>query len=204
MFLKEIKPVYDDIREKERAEALMRFVGAGGIEEDFDYKGDEHDVTFDANLKLIRDRRAQHFRQLEENKADNLRRKEELLEKLRVLADSQDTNNQFEKFKELQKEWKTTGSVPGAQAKTLWANYHALVDRFYDNQSIYFELKELDRRRNLEAKQELCVRAERLADVEIIKDAIRELNELHHEFKHIGPVPTEEEGSGMATIQGCL
>lgn len=191
--LREIKPVYDEIREKERAEALMRFIASGGIEEDFDFKGDEHDMMFDANLKLIRDRRAQHFRQQEENKAGNLRRKEELLEKLRVLADSQDTNNQFEKFKELQKEWKGTGSVPGAQAKTLWANYHALVDRFYDNQSIYFELKELDRRRNLEAKQELCVRAERLAGVEIIKDAIRELNELHHEFKHVGPVPTEEK-----------
>src|SRR5690606_23437208 len=82
---------------------------------------------------------------------------------------------------------------PGPQAKTLWANYHALVDRFYDNQSIYYELKELDRKRNLEAKHELCVRAEKLADVDMIKDAIRELNELHHEFKHIGPVPIEEK-----------
>ncbi len=78
--------------------------------------------------------------------------KQELLEKLRVLSDSQDTTDQFELFKELQKEWKSIGAVPAPQAKTLWANYHALTDRFYDNQSIYFELKELDRRKNLEAK----------------------------------------------------
>jgi hypothetical protein len=77
----------------------------------------------------------------------------------------------------------------------LWANYHALTDRFYDNQSIYFELKELDRRKNLEAKLELCVRAEALINVELIKDAIRELNELHHEFKHLGPVPKEDKES---------
>ncbi len=75
----------------------------------------------------------------------------------------------------------------------MWANYHALLDRFYDNQSIYFELKELDRKKNLEAKLELCARAEKLADVEIIKDAIRELNELHHEFKHLGPVPKDDK-----------
>ncbi|HYF68512.1 MAG TPA: DUF349 domain-containing protein [Ohtaekwangia sp.] len=191
--LREVKPVFDEIRERERAEALSRFIADGGIAEDFDYKGDEHDISLDANFKLLKDRKTQHFRQQEERKVDNLRRKEELLEKLRELSDSLDTNNQFDAFKELQKEWKSIGAVPGAQAKTLWANYHALVDRFYDNQSIYYELKELDRRRNLESKLELCVRAEKLANVEIIKDAIHELNELHHEFKHIGPVPIEEK-----------
>lgn len=191
--LREIKPLYDDIREKERAEALLKFIASGGTDEDFEFKGDEFDMIFDANFKLIKDRKAQFFKQQEENKVENLRRKQVLLEKLRVLSDSQDTTDQFDTFKELQKEWKAIGAVPGAQAKTLWANYHALTDRFYDNQSIYFELKELDRRKNLEAKLELCARAEKLADVELIKDAIRELNELHHEFKHLGPVPKEDK-----------
>jgi hypothetical protein len=191
--LRDIKPLYDEMREKERAAALSRFIENGGTAEDFDFKGDETDITFDANFKLLRDRRTQYFRQQEEKKVENLRRKEVLLEKLRVLSDTNDSNNQFDSFKELQKEWKSIGPVPAAQAKTLWANYHALVDRFYDNQNIYFELKELDRKRNLQSKLDLCARAEKLADVEIIKDAIRELNELHHEFKHIGPVPTEEK-----------
>jgi hypothetical protein len=191
--LREIKPIFDDLREKERAEALMRFIAEGGAESDFEFKGDEFDIIFDANLKLIRDRRAQYFKQQEEDKSENLKKKEELLEKLRVLSDSQDTSDQFESFKALQKEWKTIGPVPGAQAKTLWANYHALTDRFYDNQSIYFELKELDRRKNLESKLELCARAEKLANVELIKEAIQELNELHHEFKHLGPVPKEDK-----------
>ena len=191
--LKEVKPLYDDIREKERLSALEKFRTDGGEAADFEYKGDDLDNAFDANLKLIRDRRAQYFRQQEEQKNENLRKKQELIEKLRVLVDSPDNTNQFDAFKELQKEWRSIGPIPGTQAKTLWANYHALVDRFYDNQSIYFELKELDRKKNLESKIELCVRAERLADVEIIKDAIRELNELHQEFKHLGPVPTEEK-----------
>lgn len=191
--LKEIKPLYDEIRDKERSGALQKFTQGGGTAEDFEYKGDDLDNTFDANYKLIRDRKVQFIRQQEEQKNDNLRKKQELIERLRVLMESQDNAHQFEAFKELQREWRSIGAVPGAQAKTLWANYHALVDRFYDNQSIYFELKELDRKKNLESKLELCARAERLANIEIIKEAIRELNELHHEFKHIGPVPQEDK-----------
>lgn len=191
--LKEVKPHYDELREKEKIAALEKFTAEGGEAADFEYKGDDLDTAFDAHLKLIKDRRANFFRQQEEQKNDNLRKKQELIEKLRVLVDSPDNTNQFEAFKELQKEWRSIGPIPGTQAKTLWANYHALVDRFYDNQSIYFELKELDRKKNLESKIELCVRAEKLAEVEIIKDAIRELNELHQEFKHIGPVPAEEK-----------
>ena len=191
--LRDIKPLYDEMHERERLAALEKFTAGGGEADDFDYKGDDLDHTFEANLKLIREKRAQFVRQQEEQKNENLRKKQELIEKLRVLVDSPDNTNQFEAFKELQKEWRSIGGVPGTQAKTLWANYHALVDRFYDNQSIYFELKELDRKKNLESKIELCVRAERLAEVEIIKDAIRELNELHQEFKHIGPVPIEEK-----------
>ena len=191
--LREIKPLYDDLRERERAEALAKFVEQGGTADGFEFKGDEYDNIFDANLKLIRDRKTQFYKQQEERKTENLAKKQELLEKLRVLSDSQDTTDQFERFKELQKQWKAIGPVSGPQAKTLWANYHALLDRFYDNQSIYFELKELDRKKNLEAKLELCVRAEKLSEVEIIKDAIRELNELHHEFKHLGPVPKDDK-----------
>lgn len=191
--IREVKPLFDEMRERERAEALERFIAEGGTAEDFEYKGDEHDILFDANLKLIRDRKAQYLKQQEERKTENLLKKQELLEKLRILADSQETTDQFEQFKELQRQWKAVGPVSGPQAKTLWANYHALLDRFYDNQSIYFELKELDRKKNLEAKLELCARAEKLAEVEIIKDAIRELNELHHEFKHIGPVPKDDK-----------
>jgi hypothetical protein len=191
--VREIKPLYDEMRDKERASALEKFTREGGVAEDFDYKGDEYDTVFDANLKLIRDRRQQQIREQEEKKGDNLKRKQELIEKLRELTEQQDNSHSFDTFKEIQKEWRSTGPVPGTQAKTLWASYHALVDRFYDNQNIYFELKELDRRKNLEAKLELCNRAEKLVNVEMIKDAIRELNELHHEFKHLGPVPLENK-----------
>jgi hypothetical protein len=192
--LKEIKPLFDELKERDRTTALNRFILDGGSPDDFDYRSDEATQQFDALAKQIKDQRTQALKNQEDQRNQNLRKKTELLEKIRELVDSHDpSTQQFNAFKELQREWKNVGAVPVAQNKTLWANYHALVDRFYDNQSIYFELKELDRKKNLESKIELCARAEKLNDVEKIKDAIRELNELHHEFKHVGPVPMEEK-----------
>ena len=191
--LREVKPLYDELREKEKDEALKSFVESGGNADDFEYRQGELDNAFDANYRLLRDKRNQFNKNQEEQKNENLRKKNEILEQLRAIADSEDSDHSFNKFKELQKEWKHVGPVPNAQVKPLWASYSALVDRFYDNRSIYFELKELDRKKNLESKVELCVRAEKLIDVEKLKDAVRELNELHNEFKHIGPVPKEEK-----------
>jgi hypothetical protein len=191
--LREVKPLYDELREKEKDEALKVFIESGGNADDFEYRQGDLDNAFDANYRLIRDRRNQFNKSQEEQKNENLRRKNELLEQLRVLVDAEDSDQSFNTFKEIQKNWKNVGPVPNAHVKPLWASYTALVDRFYDNRSIYFELKELDRKKNLESKVELCVRAEKLMEVEKLKDAVRELNELHNEFKHIGPVPKEEK-----------
>lgn len=192
--LREIKAAFDELCEQDRTHAFNRFILDGGTADDFEYRGEPIDAQFAQLFKQIKERKTQQLREEENRKNENYRKKLELLERLRELVDSQDVNaNQFEKFKALQAEWRAVGAVPGIHAKTLWANYHALVDRFYDNQSIYFELKELDRKKNLEAKLELCQRAERLATLENIQQALRELNELHHEFKHIGPVPREEK-----------
>jgi hypothetical protein len=192
-FLKVIKPHYDELRQQERAEALDKFIKEGGVEDDFEYRLDESDHAFDAMSKLLRDKKNQFIRNLEERKTENLRKKNEILEKLRALIDGEDSAQSFQIFKELQNEWKHIGQVSMANVKTLWANYNALVDRFYDHRNIYFELKELDRKKNLEAKIELCVKAEQLIDLTQIKEAVRQLNELHHEFKHVGPVPKEDQ-----------
>jgi hypothetical protein len=191
--LKDIKPLYDELRSVERKEALDKFKADGGIEEDFEYRLDELDHTFDATVKLIRDRRNEYFRNLENKKNENLRKKNEILESLRSLIDGEDSAHSFHTFKDLQHAWKQVGPVPPAHIKTLWANYNALIDRFYDHRNIYFELKELDRKKNLEVKVELCIRAEQLVTRERIKDAVKELNELHHEFKHLGPVPKDDQ-----------
>ncbi|MGD1959079.1 MAG: DUF349 domain-containing protein [Fulvivirga sp.] len=190
---REIKPYFDEIRDKERREALQRFIADGGEEKDFDFKFDELANRFDANFKLIHDRKVQYIKDRENQKENNLKKKEDILERLRVFVDSDDPNISFNDFKEFQNEWKAIGPVPPAYARTLWANYNALVDRFYDHRNIYFELKELDRKKNLKLKLELCEKAEQLSNIDNLPEAIKALNELHHEFKHIGPVPKDDQ-----------
>ncbi len=191
--LKEIKPLYDEIREHERKAALEKYLSEGGVKEDFEFLIDDLDQLYDATLKFIKDKRNSFYKSLEDRKNESLKHKNDILEKLRALVDGEDSPQAFHQFKELQKEWKNSGPVAVTHLKILWANYNAIIDRFYDHRNIYFELKELDRKKNLESKKELCVRAEKLADVKSIQEAVKELNELHHEFKHIGPVPKEEQ-----------
>jgi len=191
--INEIKPVFDEIYEAERKEALDKFISEGGEESDFAMKHDELNERFEANYQLYKDRRKKHYKELEHQKDENLKTKIEILDKLRELVDGEETITSLNVIKEIQKEWKSVGPVPGNQSKTLWANYNALLDRYYDQRSILYELKELDRKKNLEGKIELCEKAEELAQSEDVPYAIKHLNDLHEEYKHIGPVPKEEQ-----------
>jgi hypothetical protein len=191
--LKEIKPLYDEIRDLERKVALERYLNEGGIKEDFEFRVDELDHLYDATLKFIKEKKNAHFKSLEDQKNESLKHKNIILEKLRLLVDGEDSPQVFHQFKDLQKEWKNSGSVSVAHLKTLWANYNAIIDRFYDHRNIYFELKELDRKKNLETKRELCIRAEKLISINSIQETVKELNELHLEFRHVGPVPKEDQ-----------
>lgn len=191
--LKEIKPVYDEILHGEKDTALQKFIEGGGEADGFEFTYDELDHRFTAAYNELRDRRSKFYNSLEEQKERNLAAKMAILEKLRAIVDSDETQASVKEIKDIQEEWKNVGPVPPQQVKNLWANYNALIDRYYDKRSIYFELKELDRKKNLEVKNEIVDKAERLSQLENIKDAIKDLNDLHEEFKHVGPVPADEQ-----------
>ena len=189
--IKELKPFYQEFVESERKEALQKFLDDGGVEIDFKYIGDALDSRYSNLNDKYKGRRNAYYSELEKSKEDNLTRKQDILEKLRAIVDGEETNASISALKNITKEWRSIGPVPSAYAKSMWATYNILIDRFYDNRSIYFELKELDRKKNLESKLELCEKAEHLLEYDVIKDAVKELNELHEEFKHIGPVPKD-------------
>ncbi|GAB4232260.1 MAG: DUF349 domain-containing protein [Ekhidna sp.] len=191
--LKALKPRFDELYEISKNEALQRFVSDGNEADAFEYHGDEQDKEFTALHGQLRAKRNKHFRDLQDQRESNLKKKEQLLEQLREIVDGEESVKSIDSVRELQAEWKKTGPVPGAHNKTLWANYNALLDRYYDNRSIYFELKDLDRKKNYEQKLELCEKAEALNEVEDLKAAIIQLNELHEEYKHIGPVPKDDQ-----------
>lgn len=189
----EIKSAFDDLVAKDTEAALLKFKSEGGAEDDFQYRYQEEDREFNKLFNDFRHQLNSLRKEAEKQKERNLQLKTELLNKLRDLVDGEETTLSMGAIKAIQEEWKSLGPVPAAQSRNLWASFNALMDRFYDNRSIYFELKELDRKKNLESKLELCDKADALKELKDLKEAIKQLNELHEEFKHIGPVPRDEQ-----------
>lgn len=188
-----IKTSFDDLVQKEKEEAFAKFIDEGGSESDFEFRQNEEDKEFNTHYFEFKNQIGVIRRETERQKERNFSVKTELLNKLRLLVDGEETTLSMSTIKAIQDEWKKIGQVPASQNKNLWASFNALMDRFYDNRSIYFELKELDRKKNLIHKTELCEKAEGLQNMKDLKDAIKALNDLHDEFKHIGPVPRDAQ-----------
>ena len=183
---------YDTATKTERTSSRQQFTEAGGTEEEFSYAGPEGHAELAKAYQEFRDSRARDAKAEDEQRGKNLAHKQYLLSQLRQLVESAETKDSSARIKSLQNDWKATGPVPQPEAQELWNSYHALLDIYYNNRGLFFEMKELDRRRNQEAKEALIVRAEALAQQSSINKALQELRHLHEEWKHIGPVPNEQ------------
>ncbi|MEJ8802309.1 DUF349 domain-containing protein [Pontibacter sp. H249] len=188
----EMHKQYDAKFQAERSDALDKFKQEGGTDEDFDYHTSPEHQSMEALFTSYRDARYKQRQNIEEERQRNLDRKREILTQLRALVESAETKNSTEEVKKIQNEWKSLGQVPAGTAQELWDSYHALLDIYYNNRSIFFELKELDRKRNLDAKMQLIERAEALVNEQSINKALQELRHLHEEWKNIGPVPNDQ------------
>lgn len=212
---KEPKAIWDKQKYAEKMEALATFKAANeDSEEGFSFKLDEIGQKIDASLQFIRAERQQFFGQLEKLREKALEGKTRLINELRTLVDADDNsdpahvNASFKAFKKIQDEWKGLGSVQGPMNQTLWQSYHALVDRFYSNRSIFFELLELDRKKNLQAKELIAKKLEKLAeDVQkggVLQKLLKEAEELFEEYKHIGPAQREDNEALWGRVKKAL
>lgn len=154
---------------------------------------DELKARFDEAFNKYRSNRIKYNEKLEEQKKENLKLKNEILESLRQLIESEETlKKTYDEFKELQEKWKEIGPVPRASVSELWKNYHFLIEKFFDKVKINKELKDLDLKKNLEFKIALCEKAEDLLLSQSITRSFKELQNLHEEWKNIGPVPQDK------------
>ena len=160
--------------------------------QEFSFQPPASQAELNKALQEFREGRARDAKAEDQSRTQNLARKQELLAQLRQLVESAETKDSSQKLKQLQADWKSTGPVPQTDSQETWNTYHGLLDRYYANQGRFYELKELDRRRNQEAKEALIGRAEALKDAPGINKALDELKKLHDDWKHIGPVPGEQ------------
>ena len=136
--------------------------------------------------------RAELNKQLEKEREQNLVLKEAVIADLKALLEKQeDVNATFPEFREIQNRWKAVGAVPAQNYRNINETYQLYVEQFYDMVKINRELRDLDFKKNLEAKEEFCKAAEELAESENVLEAFRELQKLHEQWKEYGPVAKE-------------
>lgn len=191
--LEHLKQVYYHIHNSEAAAAREAFVAEGGNADDFQPAADPLEESFKAEMERVREMRAKEAANLEEEKQRNLKRKLEIIEKVKEFAESPETaDKNFEQLKKLQAEWRELKAVPAENATDLWKNYQHQIELFYDQLHLNHEARMYDFKKNLEKKLQLCEAAERLADMEDPIAAFRQLQALHQDFRETGPVEKEK------------
>ena len=136
--------------------------------------------------------RAEYNRQVEKEREQNQALKEAVIADLKELLEKQeDVNATFPEFREIQNRWRAIGQVPAQSYRNLNETYQLYVEQFYDMVKINRELRDLDFKKNLEAKEQFCEMAEKLAENPNVIEAFKELQKLHEQWKEFGPVAKE-------------
>lgn len=190
--LDHLKMLYYRFHNADVASAREKFIEEGGKAEDFMPAPDMDEENFKAQLSLIREMRNKAAEALEAEKQRNLKRKQEIIERIKALvATPEDADKGYNEVKELQAEWKELKAVPAENATELWKNYQLYIEQFYDQLRLNHEMRAYDFKKNLEIKTHLCEAAEKLADVEDPISAFHQLQKLHQEYRETGPVAKE-------------
>lgn len=173
----------------ERDKRQKEYLEAGGDPEKYQILPDEDEETYKANMQIIKEKRAKAFEKAQQEREENLKHREEIIEKIKNMATSPDeANKSYNEFKALQQEWKGIGAVPPEKSSETWRNYQLYVEQFYDLLNLNREAREYDFKKNLEAKTKLCEEAEKLADEPDVVSAFHQLQDLHEQYREIGPV----------------
>lgn len=173
--------------------ALDKFLAEGGNKVDFRFS-DALEERFLSVSQKIREYHQRKREELENLMAENLQKKQALLEELKKLIEEDRPLKQtYDDFTRLTETWREIKPIARAESNNLWQNYHFLVEKFFDKVRINNELRELDYKKNLEEKLQLCEKAENLLLEESISKASKELHELHDRWKEIGPVVAEKK-----------
>lgn len=162
--------------------------------EEIDFSNDEEESKLKELYNNYKQQKADFVKNQEEQKNINLEKKRELIEDIKNLINNEESlNKTFNEFHEIQRKWKEIGTVPQSELNNLWESYNLQVENFYNYIKINKELRDLDLKKNLEAKIELCEKTEELIIEESVKKAAELLQEYHDLWREIGPVPSDKK-----------
>lgn len=189
-----IKTLFYKKLKQESEERKSKFLEGGGKIEDYKIYVDPLDYRVKELLEKFREKKNDFNKIQEAEKFENLRKKYEIIDQIKDLVNREESiNKTFHDFRNLQNEWHSVGVVPQSSLKDLWENYHHSVEIFYDYIKINKELRDLDLKKNLEAKVLLCEKAEELLLEPNPVNAFRILQDYHNQWREVGPVPQESK-----------
>lgn len=187
-----LKQAFYKIHKANVAAARAQFIENGGEPEAFLPTPNVLEDEFKAAMNVIKQKRAELQAELDRQKEENLQKKQEILERIKVLsATPEEANQAYKEFKELQNQWKELTLVPAEKANELWKTYQLYVEQYYDQLKLNNEFREYDFKKNLEIKTRLCETAEKLNEEADVISAFQQLQALHQEFNETGPVAKE-------------
>jgi len=188
-----IKVAFLRLSKEYRQLMLDNHITAGGTKENYTPATDPLIEKFNHVFETYKKNKIKFNEQQEVVKLRNLDAKKAILEELKELISSEETlKKTYDEFKDLQAQWKEIGLVPSTEINNLWQNYHFLVEKFFDKVKISKELRDLDLKKNLERKMELCEKAEELLIEPSVMRSFQQLQKYHEEWKEIGPVPQDK------------
>ncbi len=150
------------------------------------------EAGFKALYMEYKKERAEYNKELDAQREENLQKKQAIIEELKALVEEPgDMKEAFPKFRDIQNRWREVGPVPQQNFRDINDTYQLHVTKFYDLVDINRELRDLDFKKNLEAKTAFCEQAEALGQDEDVVEAFKELQKLHEQWKDLGPVAKE-------------
>ena len=188
-----LKTAFYKLHVAEREAQLKAYIEGGGDPEQYQITPDETEEAFKAEMVIIKEKRAKLLKEQEAEKQENLTKKLAIIEQIKgMITTPEEANKSYKEFQALQQQWREIKNVPAEKANELWRNYQLYVEQFYDMLRLNSEARELDFKKNLEAKTRLCEVAENLANEEDVISAFHQLQKLHQEYREIGPVSKEQ------------
>lgn len=187
-----LKTIFYKLHFAEREADMKAYLEGGGDPANYKVLPDEDEEMFKAEMGVIKEKRAKLFLEQEKEKQENLKKKLDIIEKIKAMVTSpEEANKSYQDFKKLQQEWKEIKLVPAEKANELWRNYQLYVEQYYDLLKLNSEAREYDFKKNLEIKTKICEAAEKLGTEEDVISAFHQLQKLHQEFRETGPVAKE-------------
>jgi hypothetical protein len=189
-----IKVAYLKKKKEENLQKYEKIAEEGEAKEEIATAEDPLDIRFNEFFAIYKTNKARYSEEQEKLKLENLKKKKQILDELRVLVNSEETlKKTYDEFKTLQERWKGIGMVPRTEINDLWQNYHFLVEKFFDKVKLNKELKDLDLKKNLEAKIALCEKTEELLLETSLLKSFKKLQKYHEEWKELGPVIADKK-----------